>query len=207
VAWHSYIPFLLYTGSWDGCIRVWDLRLPGTCSTSCLRVALDHHGGVYDLQPHPTKPMLLVSTSCDTTVRFWSCEDLVPALHASALYGVEGLGTVAELMAPGEPARFCGEAWARQLGELEAATGPMEKMVLLAEALVYSDGIKELMTVLAKRSSSVPIRDNNRIIPARAIVPTLLDQVNPEPQTPNPKPQTPSPEPRTPNPELRTPRR
>eukprot|EP00961_Rhodomonas_salina_P174151 2348260-Rhodomonas_salina.2 len=49
LAWHCEVPYMLLSGSWDGCIRVWDVRGEGTC----LRVAMDHHADVYGLSSHP----------------------------------------------------------------------------------------------------------------------------------------------------------
>jgi WD40 repeat protein len=39
------IPHVLFSGSWDGCMRVWDVRNEGVC----VRVVLDHHADIYDI--------------------------------------------------------------------------------------------------------------------------------------------------------------
>ncbi len=39
------IPHVLFSGSWDGCMRVWDVQKEGVC----VRVVLDHHADIYDI--------------------------------------------------------------------------------------------------------------------------------------------------------------
>jgi hypothetical protein len=40
------IPHVLFSGSWDGCMRVWDVHAG---EGVCLRVVLDHHADIYDI--------------------------------------------------------------------------------------------------------------------------------------------------------------
>ena len=65
--WHTEVPWLLVSGSWDATLRLWDVR-DGTC----LQVCEDHHSDVYGLTLHPQRPMVVATCSRDTTVRLWN---------------------------------------------------------------------------------------------------------------------------------------
>ncbi|CAE8691094.1 unnamed protein product [Polarella glacialis] len=75
-----------FTGSWDSTIRVWDVA-----ESRCLYVSHDHHADVYGLSLHPRRPFFLVSSSRDTTIRFWIFEDIVRPLLVQALLHPESL--------------------------------------------------------------------------------------------------------------------
>jgi WD40 repeat protein len=105
------VPFLLLSGSWDACIRVWDIRGEGECirvvgtRPSCAQHALraaarrlpgrdasrreqvmDHHADVYGLASHPARPFFFVSSSRDQSLRFW---DASPARAPAPRLGRE----------------------------------------------------------------------------------------------------------------------
>lgn len=69
--WHAEMPHVLFSGSWDATIRVWDVALGVE-----IYVATEHHADVYGLTAHPSRPFLLISSSRDTSLRFWACEEL-----------------------------------------------------------------------------------------------------------------------------------
>lgn len=64
--------YVLLSGSWDGTIRVWDTRVG-----QCCKVITDHHADVYGLSCHPDRPFMFCSSSRDTSLRFFSLEDMV----------------------------------------------------------------------------------------------------------------------------------
>merc|ERR1719498_1335333 len=78
--WHSELPRILFSGSWDATIRVWDVA-----ESRCLHVCYEHHADVYGLTLHPQRPFFLVSSSRDTTLRFWIFEDLIRPLLVQAV--------------------------------------------------------------------------------------------------------------------------
>lgn len=69
LVWHSEIPWMLFTGSWDMSMKVWDTR-----SETCLFTSYDHHADVYGIAYHPNTPFILASCSRDNTIRFWSIQ-------------------------------------------------------------------------------------------------------------------------------------
>merc|ERR1719506_166591 len=78
--WHSELPHILFSGSWDTTIRVWNVA-----DARCLHICHEHHADVYGLTLHPQRPFFLVSSSRDTTLRFWSFEDLIRPLFVQAV--------------------------------------------------------------------------------------------------------------------------
>lgn len=64
--WSSEMEHILLSGSWDGTIKIWD-----TSKGYLLHTVVDHHADVYGLHSHPERPFCIVSSSRDTTIRFW----------------------------------------------------------------------------------------------------------------------------------------
>ena len=56
--WHYEICHVLFSGSWDATIRMWDVR-----NCTCLHVSRDHYSDVYAIATHPSRPFFLASTS------------------------------------------------------------------------------------------------------------------------------------------------
>lgn len=67
--------FLVFVGSWDATLRIWDTR-----DGSCLVCLLDHQADVYGITSHPERPFLVVTSSRDTTIRLWNTTHLFPDL-------------------------------------------------------------------------------------------------------------------------------
>src|SRR4051812_3880496 len=65
---------MLLSGSWDGTIRIWDIR-----TEQCLHVVYDHHADVYGLVSHPQRPFVFASSSRDTSLRFWGMDETLSA--------------------------------------------------------------------------------------------------------------------------------
>lgn len=58
------IPFALLSGSWDGSIKMWDIR-----NGNHLYTLKDHCSDVYGITLHPHRPFLFSSCSRDTSIR------------------------------------------------------------------------------------------------------------------------------------------
>ena len=82
--WHPEIKNVCFTGSWDGSIRSWDVTLG-----VCLQVTTTHLADVYDIGVHADRPFNAVTCSRDTTMRFWSTEDMAPSAKLLAVLGAE----------------------------------------------------------------------------------------------------------------------
>ncbi len=82
LVWHSEIPYMVLSGSWDGTIRVWDYR-----NQSCLSVVWDHHADVYGLTCHPLRPFVFASSSRDTTLRVWTMRKVSARAQLHSLFG------------------------------------------------------------------------------------------------------------------------
>ena len=74
--WHTEISYLLISGSWDAKILLFDTRHIDPNSKDHIVARTEgsesHLVDVYGLASHPDRPFTLVSTSRDTTVRFWN---------------------------------------------------------------------------------------------------------------------------------------
>ena len=64
--WCTELPFILYSGSWDATIRIWN-----TDTNECLCVIKEHQADVYQIASHPGRPFRFISCSRDTTLRVW----------------------------------------------------------------------------------------------------------------------------------------
>ena len=96
------MPWLAFSGAWDGTIRVWDTR-----ACTAMHVLADHHADVYSIVSHPMRPSVLLSTSRDTTIRTWSLTELMTAVSLPLALGL----TTAEARAvPGLTNALCGNA-------------------------------------------------------------------------------------------------
>ena len=180
LAWHHEVPFVLLSGSWDGCIRAWDIREPG----SCLRVILDHHADVYGLASHPGRPLTFASSSRDTSLRLWTADSLTPGIclraAVSADWAADGIlahdaAEIAAVMRPGAPARMCGAGSAKVAAEVADAGSDAAKGRLIAGFLLCPDGSTELGSVLAQAGSKVPaVEVRARAVHVNSVVSSLL---------------------------------
>lgn len=61
---------------------------------ACLAVVQDHQSDIYGLATHALRPFLVVSSSRDTSLRFWNLdEDVVTRLYLAATIDLRhGLG-------------------------------------------------------------------------------------------------------------------
>lgn len=84
MAWHTEIPHVCFTGSWDKTIRTWDVRNGG-----CLSVTRVHLADVYSIATHPDRPFVAVTCSRDTTMRFWSLEEICPSAKLRVAMGAD----------------------------------------------------------------------------------------------------------------------
>ncbi|KAA0176527.1 hypothetical protein FNF27_01808 [Cafeteria roenbergensis] len=66
LCWHPELPRVLLSGAWDGRICAFDV-VAGTC---IVRHSA-HQADVYGLSIHPLRPFTAVSSSRDTSLRFW----------------------------------------------------------------------------------------------------------------------------------------
>ena len=80
LAWNYEVSNILLSGSWDGTIRVWDTKKE--CQ---IAVSNDHHADVYGLSSHPERPFTFGSTSRDTTIRFWSLDNISTKFYVKAI--------------------------------------------------------------------------------------------------------------------------
>eukprot|EP00944_MAST-04C_sp_MAST-4C-sp1_P001147 g1147.t1 len=67
LTWCSELPFILYSGSWDATIRVWNVD-----TEECMSVLKGHQADVYRIASHSERPFRFISSSRDTTMRVWS---------------------------------------------------------------------------------------------------------------------------------------
>ena len=70
----------MISGSWDATIRLWDIR-----SQTCIFVCRDHNADVYGLAAHEDRPFVYVSCSRDTSIRFWSLEEMFQGVFLKIL--------------------------------------------------------------------------------------------------------------------------
>ena len=66
LTWCSELPFILYSGSWDATIRVWNVD-----TEECMSILKGHQADVYRIVSHSESPFRFISSSRDTTMRVW----------------------------------------------------------------------------------------------------------------------------------------
>ena len=66
LTWCSELPFILYSGSWDATIRVWNVD-----TEECMSILKGHQADVYRIVSHSERPFRFISSSRDTTMRVW----------------------------------------------------------------------------------------------------------------------------------------
>merc|ERR1719506_904064 len=158
--WHSELPHILFSGSWDTTIRVWNVA-----DARCLHICHEHHADVYGLTLHPQRPFFLVSSSRDTTLRFWIFEDLIRPLlvqavvrpdHFSELLGSGHVeATNALCAAPGSavfPIKLYGQAsrnLAAALQRFPSADKGLQVYKLIISFFMYRRGVEDLWDLLA----------------------------------------------------------
>lgn len=64
--WHNEIPWIIFSGSWDSKLRVWN-ALSGTC----IHIIHEHHADIYVIEASNMRPNLFVTCSRDISIRFW----------------------------------------------------------------------------------------------------------------------------------------
>jgi WD repeat-containing protein 17 len=81
--WNTEIPYLLLSGSWDASIILWDVRR-GIKLTNIAQ----HTSDVYGLTCNPERPFTFVSSSRDSTIRFWNFESLIEPIRLKMFISV-----------------------------------------------------------------------------------------------------------------------
>ncbi|KAK2963213.1 putative WD repeat protein 17 [Blattamonas nauphoetae] len=84
--WSPEFPHILFSGSWDSTIRVWNVK-----QGSCISVVRDHHADVYGLAVHPLRPFTFVSCSRDTSLRIWE-DTLATSIRTQFVLGDKDSG-------------------------------------------------------------------------------------------------------------------
>ena len=148
---------MLLSGSWDGTIRVWDIRANGRC----LHVVQDHHADVYGLASHPARPFAWVSSSRDTTLRFWCMDDVgTPAAVGGARIKVQsileqGLLQASHLeedldgaMKVGVALRLCGPASKAMTSRAVKDLKDLDRYASLFDFFTNMPGVKELWKLI-----------------------------------------------------------
>jgi hypothetical protein len=118
VIWHSEVPYLLLSGSWDGDIRLWDTRNPD----ACFFVGKGHLADVYGLASHPRRPFTLASSSRDSTVRLWNITGLVDRV----IYDAISENTIEDYVSSPKMGGFLTGTGSKQLQETLRANGRSE---------------------------------------------------------------------------------
>jgi len=165
LSWSWEVPYLLLSGGWDGSIRLWDIR-----TGSCLHVLEDHHADVYGLASHPGRPFAWVSSSRDTSLRFWALDDSASLAAGGARIKVQAIleqgllqpSHVEEARAvmqagSGAPLRLCG-AVSRELVSSKALRDAkdLERYARLFDFLTNQQGVKELWKLLDALVNNTP---------------------------------------------------
>ena len=174
--WHTELPYLLITGSWDASIRLWDIR-----TATCIRTIFDHHTDVYCTALHPARPFFCVSSSRDSTMRFWSLVEYAPEALLLSMFGYSMhdtiIGEAAECMNPDAASKLCGAA-SKSLAQALVTSGvkPHKKSLLLANFFLPPNSIEEFSAVLTSHITSRPSVNPARVKHACSVVPFQLNK-------------------------------
>ena len=174
--WHTELPYMIITGSWDASIRLWDIR-----SATCIRSIFDHHTDVYCTALHPARPFFLVSSSRDSTMRFWSLVEYVPEALLLSVFGYSMhdtiIGDAAECMSLDSASKLCGAA-SKNLAQALTTSGvkPHKKSLLLANFFLPPNSIEEFFAVLTSHITSRPSVNPARVKHACSVVPFELNK-------------------------------
>ena len=74
------IPFALLSGSWDGSMKMWDIR-----NGNHLWTMNDHCSDVYGITVHPNRPFVFASCSRDTSIRTFTIDGFIQSLKINFL--------------------------------------------------------------------------------------------------------------------------
>ncbi len=174
--WHTELPHMIITGSWDASIRLWDIR-----SATCIRTIFDHHTDVYCTAVHPARPFFAVSSSRDSTMRFWSLVEYVPEALLLSIFGYNMhdtiIGDAAECMNPDSASKLCGAA-SKNLAQALVTSGvkPHKKSLLLANFFLPPNSVEEFFAVLTSHITSRPSVNPARVKHACSVVPFELNK-------------------------------
>jgi WD40 repeat protein len=174
--WHTELPHMIITGSWDASIRLWDIR-----SATCIRTIFDHHTDVYCTAVHPARPFFAVSSSRDSTMRFWSLVEYVPEALLLSIFGYNMhdtiIGDAAVCMNPDSASKLCGAA-SKNLAQALVTSGvkPHKKSLLLANFFLPPNSVEEFFAVLTSHITSRPSVNPARVKHACSVVPFELNK-------------------------------
>lgn len=167
LAWSYEVPYILLSGSWDGTIRIWDIRAGG----KCIHVITDHHADVYGLASHPSRPFVFTSSSRDTTLRFYSMDEITSPstlglarikmqsimknglLQASH---IEGDVTVSGAMKVGSSLKLCGAVSREMSKPAMAQLKDIERYTKLFDYFSNMSGVKELWKLIDAMVNNKP---------------------------------------------------
>jgi WD40 repeat protein len=174
--WHTELPYMIITGSWDASIRLWDIR-----SATCIRSIFDHHTDVYCTALHPARPFFVVSSSRDSTMRFWSLTEYVPEALLLSIFGYNMhdtiIGDASECMSLDAASKLCGAA-SKTLAQALVTSGvkPHKKSLLLANFFLPPNSVEEFFAVLTSHITSRPSVNPARVKHACSVVPFELNK-------------------------------
>lgn len=71
LVWMKEMFNILISGSWDGCIKIWNIDAP-----ACVATISEHYSDIYGMDLSPDHPFVLTSCSRDNSIRFWDISSL-----------------------------------------------------------------------------------------------------------------------------------
>jgi WD40 repeat protein len=165
LSWHNEFQHLLFSGSWDGCIRVWDVRGTG----SCIRLILDHHADVYGIASHPDRPFFFASSSRDITLRFWRADVLTPDNTMRCIISRDWekdkiVGKWEDCIVPSTRPMMCGSRSKEVAKEISLAKEDKARSAIIAKFICHPDGLEEVLSLAAAQGSKVPEITNMRVV-------------------------------------------